>query len=54
MPGPLIGRDEALERGRHREDIPAGPAADDAVALTLPGWDLLPPAEFLDRHPRRR
>lgn len=31
-----------------------GPCADDELALTLPEWDLLPPAEFLDRHSRRR
>jgi hypothetical protein len=47
----MTGRPEVPER-------PEEPQAkhvlgDDEVALDLPGWDLLPPAEFLHRRPRK-
>ena len=51
MPRPINSRPEVPER-------PEAPDArhvlrDDEVALDLPGWDLLPPAEFLHRHTRK-
>jgi hypothetical protein len=34
-------------------EAPAWPAARDTeVAVALPDWDLLPPAEFIARHAR--
>jgi hypothetical protein len=51
MPGPRIEPAEPNEpAGRHAE-----PAAvpDAELAIALPAWNPLPPAEFLDRHPRR-
>jgi hypothetical protein len=47
MPGPRIEPTEPVEpAGRHAEP-------DLELAIALPEWNLLPPAEFLDRHPRR-
>lgn len=48
MPGPEIERTASHSRPQHE----AQPQAE--VAIALPEWNLLPPAEFLDRHAGRR
>jgi hypothetical protein len=51
MPRAMTGRPEVPERPQ--EPQPKHVLKDDEVALELPGWDLLPPAEFLHRHARK-
>jgi len=51
MPRAMTGPPERSERPE--EPQPRHVLQDDEVALDLPGWDLLPPAEFLRRHPRK-
>ncbi|PRY34270.1 hypothetical protein [Umezawaea tangerina] len=57
MPGPVLDgenrprHDASPERGTA---IARQAAVDGELALALPQWDLLPPAEFLDRRHRRR
>ncbi len=51
MPRAITGRPEVPERPE--EPRPRPVLQDGEVALDLPGWDLLPPAEFLRRHPRK-
>jgi len=54
MPGPDFGRrDESSPPARQVEER-AGTSPDPELAIALPEWNLLPPAEFLERHPRRR
>ncbi len=56
MPGPKhSSRDDrgAGPRWPAAETPPAG-STDHELALSLPDWDLLPPAEFLDRRASRR
>ncbi|TCO59752.1 hypothetical protein [Actinocrispum wychmicini] len=48
MPGPMMEPQQPV--GRHE---PAQSTMDTELAIALPEWNLLPPAEFLDRHPRR-
>ena len=53
MPGPDFGRrDESSPARRAEERTVVLP--DPELAIDLPEWNLLPPAEFLERHPRRR
>lgn len=50
MPGPMF--DKPADRD---QPPPSRHGIDDReVALRLPEWDLLPPAEFLNRRPRKR
>jgi hypothetical protein len=51
MPGPTFEAQEPA--GRHGAPPPAAPP-EPKLAITLPEWNLLPPTEFLDRHPRQR
>lgn len=51
MPRALTGGPDVP--GRPEEPQPQHILRDDEVALDLPGWDLLPPAEFLHRRPRK-
>ncbi len=51
MPGPVFDHQPAE---REQPAQPRHGLDDRDVALHLPEWDLLPPAEFLNRHPRRR
>lgn len=58
MPEPLqrngdapAPRPEPRRRGSHR--TPEQDSTGRELALQLPDWDLLPPAEFLDRHQGR-
>jgi hypothetical protein len=51
MPRAMTGRPEVPERPEAPD--PKRVLRDDEVALDLPGWDLLPPAEFLHRHARK-
>jgi hypothetical protein len=51
MPRPISSRPEVPERPEASESRHV--LRDDEVALDLPGWDLLPPAEFLHRHARK-
>ncbi|GHH44274.1 hypothetical protein [Lentzea cavernae] len=50
MPGPAHSQDQTarlpVTEARHA-------VSERDIALQLPEWDLLPPAEFLDRHRRR-
>jgi hypothetical protein len=49
MPGPA----HSQEQRPNQPSVPRHGVADRDIALELPAWDLLPPAEFLDRHRRR-
>ncbi|MEU5692279.1 hypothetical protein [Actinosynnema sp. NPDC020468] len=46
MPGPDFG-----DRPARREEQPR-PEAENDLAIRLPEWNLLPPAEFVERRPR--
>ncbi|WP_167974603.1 hypothetical protein [Lentzea indica] len=50
MPGPAHSQDQTTNQPA---TTPRHGVAERDIALELPEWDLLPPAEFLDRHRRR-
>jgi hypothetical protein len=49
MPNPIAGTPDGVPRP---PALPGQVPKDEDVALELPAWDLLPPAEFLERHRR--
>ncbi len=54
MPNPMVAPDGG-DRGRHSGRGPDSLATEvprprGQIAVELPGWDLLPPAEFVRRH----
>ena len=51
MPGPVFENSPAE---RDPSPPPRHGLDDREIALRLPDWDLLPPAEFLNRRPRGR
>ncbi|MGI5499005.1 hypothetical protein [Lentzea sp. CA-135723] len=50
MPGPAHSQEQ---QHQHQPPVARHGVADQDIAVQLPAWDLLPPAEFLDRHRRR-
>ncbi|MFJ8959027.1 hypothetical protein ACIRG5_06520 [Lentzea sp. NPDC102401] len=50
MPGPAHSHEQTT---RLPVTEPRHGVSERDIALELPEWDLLPPAEFLDRHRRR-
>ncbi|WP_157528292.1 hypothetical protein [Nocardia sp. NRRL S-836] len=52
MPGPAHSQEQD-QRLPQPAAAPRHGAAERDIALELPAWDLMPPAEFLDRRRRR-
>ncbi|GAB3735054.1 hypothetical protein GCM10027598_60920 [Amycolatopsis oliviviridis] len=53
MPNPTVGPPgEKRELAVPAEPKPAHALKDEEIALELPEWNLLPLAEFLERHKR--
>lgn len=59
MPGPVLpapdsGAWSSPAANAGSSAPPPAPTPDEGtIAVELPGWDLLPPDEFVQRHPRR-
>ncbi|MFD9736269.1 hypothetical protein [Umezawaea sp. NPDC059074] len=54
MPGPDFGESREPSPPAHRHEERTAAPPDSELAIALPEWNLLPPAEFLQRHSRRR
>lgn len=51
MPQPMTGPGDPNRTGQHAAPEVTRPNPRDDLAMRLPAWDLLPPAEFVRRRP---